>query len=317
MNIEESCPPPHAAQEICDDSLGAELGAMAKKLKKNKMVSLVAGSVTVAAAAMFCLDSLEISAGLLWLCIVIAGIGFVVSIICAANMNWYSKEIKRRAGYAVTMDELGKVFELTLFHPNDYINELKCRAARMRIDWDKMTGCGYISGKYQGIEFEFSNVELIIVNESKKSGADKTIFVGPWLIVNLAVPVQSPVIVSTRSVGTSTPGATRGMADVKTENAAFNQKFVIKAFDMLTAFYVLTPTVIECIMEVDRMVSGYKHFSFERNHMHVVLGTGYVSFQVLNDANNIPALRERIQNEIRSLAVFMDMLFLNDRLFEH
>ena len=347
MNAEEHCPEP-AAPLICDDSLSVRVNSMTKKFNRNLMVSIITLAILVAVILMFRLYFEAMSVGMMGLGVVIGGICLVAGAITGTAAHWYHKEINRLAGPAITREELGNVFEVGLFHPDDYINELKCRAARMRLDWDRMTGSGYFSGTYQGVGFEFSNIRLIRVNMSvdlitylierdessdiitspkrvdKPSDlkGEKTIFLGPWLIVNLAVPVQSPVVISARSEVASrlitalTPGATSGMEDIKTENAAFNQKFMVKAFDIQTAFYVLTPPVIEYIMEVDKMVGGYKHFCFERNYMHVVLDTGYESFLIRNEATDIPALRARIQNEVRSLAGFMDMLFLNDRLFE-
>ena len=313
-------PANYEASEISDETLSGELTALMGRTKKFKVGIVVTTIITMIITAM-CITSENYD----YYEPIIQLVGFIATVavgFCATNIKMINAKLRKLAGRTVIGGELEKVFRVISFCPNDAIKELLCHAARMRFRWDRREGSNYIYGEYRGVVFEFSNIELISVkNMGEKNEQESCVFKGQWLIVNLAREVRFRVIISSRAFGTNIPAARNGerqSVDIKTENAAFNERFVISAGDAQTAFYVLTPSVMDYIMAVDQLIGGAPiHFCFYGQQVHIVLGSRYESFVVGKDARDVPAFRARIQSEVRSLANFMDKLLQNEILFRH
>ena len=346
MKHDAQKPAADAAPKRCDDDLGDELGALAENVRKTRIALKVAGISSLAALIVlivYIVTGLPLLADYLSLSLYMIMISGTITSICWIKIGVHNQKIRELADDAITSEELGKVFEVTSFSPIGSINELRCHPARLPVSWDKICGSSYVVGKHRGVQFEFCNVDLIILKDmgrleremrlvwvirvtlsflymtfSRRMKFEEIQFRGQWLIVTLAKTAKSRVVVSTM-YGTSNnallPGGDYRGKYIKTENAAFNERFAVIADDTLAAFHVLTPSMIDYIFEVDQMVGAQTHFCFDSNRLHIFLGTWHESFHAGEDAKDILALRTRIQSEVRSLADFLDMLIRNDELF--
>ena len=313
-----------AAPMLCDDSLGAELGALVEKAKTYRVALTTAGIlmfVSSIANIHYFVAGMPERRGCMSVALWTFWISTAIAPTFRIRLKHLNKRIRLLVGESMTKEELGKVFEVASFDPGGAIKDIKCHFARLPFNYDRFSGSCHVVGTHRGVQFEFSNIDLTIVHDAgKRKERETSVFRGQWLIVTLAKTAKSRVVVSSLysdSNNTVSASGYNGKVFVNMENEAFNVRFIVIADDTITAFYVLTPAIIEYIIEVDQMVDARTHFCFESNHLHIFLGTRYESFQAGKDAYNIPALRTRIQSEARSLADFLDMLMRNDRLFRH
>jgi hypothetical protein len=197
----------------------------------------------------------------------------------------------------------------------------------------EFTGSDYLKGKYKGCEVECCDFEVTKLTRKTEIDSDgqltkseeyETLFKGQWMSCQLRKPVPGKVrVCETASRATLSPlrfiAGERARAikgDVETENTAFNEKFQILD-DGHSALLILTPHFMEYVLSTDSKAHGRTRRCFSGDRVHIAVHNRKDLFEVKKkkELNNIPALKERIQGELKYLTDILDELFQNDNLF--
>lgn len=73
----------------------------------------------------------------------------------------------------------------------------------------------------------------------------------------------------------------RGLGTVKSlESKDFKSKFDVYSSNEHNAFYLLTPNIMEYLLEVERSNSGKIAFAFEKNELHVAIDETDMMFKL-------------------------------------
>ncbi len=128
----------------------------------------------------------------------------------------------------------------------------------------------YVSGKYEGIPFEQSDVVVKRVVRSGKSTHTYIHFKGR--IFSFEFPKTDFYSVAVFSKSFMYPGNFDGVPHqrVELESEDFNREFVVKAMQPHDAFYVLTPQVMECITSLYR-IYGNVAMRYVGGKVHVAI----------------------------------------------
>jgi predicted protein tyrosine phosphatase len=102
---------------------------------------------------------------------------------------------------------------------------------------------------------------------------------------------------------------------VQTENAAFNNQFMVFTEDPQKAFYVLTPHFMEFIMSFKQFTGNKIHLCFNGFMAYVAVSTGRASFAPYQEEHDIAELRRRMQREVDFIKRVIDGFLQNERLF--
>lgn len=180
-------------------------------------------------------------------------------------------------------------------------------------------GSDHIKGKYKGIDFEFSDMELFKQkvtkdDEGKETTTTENLLKGQWTVLSLNRSVEHKVQVKkkeTRLMG----GYKKGKNSIETENMDFNKKFEVYG-DSHTAFYILTPHFMEYIIAADDKFPGRTYLGFEGDKVHIVRDTGKNLFKVKGDAKNREKVKERIESECKFITDVLDEIMRNEYLFD-
>lgn len=122
---------------------------------------------------------------------------------------------------------------------------------------------GMLSYKRQGKEYRFSNICLLRYREDKNErGYYDTVYEGQAYAVNFQTQLQGTVrIFATRKMAVvkartddGYKGKRQGEIKVETENVLFNDNFNVYATDEQSAFYVLSPYVMEQMLEIKKNI---------------------------------------------------------------
>ena len=179
--------------------------------------------------------------------------------------------------------------------------------------WNTINGSDLIEGTYRGVNFIFSNLHLEQVTTDNK-GSEKRVtkFKGQWLTLSLAKPMTFGVQLRGRKGRT-------GQSTVETESAEFNSRFQIIASDAHTAFYVLTPQLIEQIIKADKKASARMLISFDGDKMHVAIDSYRELFEPADKklfaVSNIATLRMQMKWDVNYIANIIDEFLANEALF--
>ena len=104
---------------------------------------------------------------------------------------------------------------------------------------------------------------------------------------------------------------------VESENAEFNKEFSIYSDSAHDAFYVLTPHMMEYIMEMNKKSQGNSYLRFQKDgKVHIAIDSGRDSFELGSVKKiNVQELREQFIEEIRYITDLIDELRLVDTLY--
>jgi len=168
-----------------------------------------------------------------------------------------------------------------------------------------------IKGSYNGIKFSRSDVAVKRRVKTGKSSTTITYFKGSWTVLEFPKKISSYLFITEKEMfGAS--GPTGGLFEsapktskVKFEDIRFNDTFAVYAEDEHDAFYVLSPSLMERIMELEAEVDGRMMIGLIGNNIHVLF----------DDRNNSmePSVAFEITEEVLSdvkkeMSVIIDII---------
>jgi hypothetical protein len=277
------------------------------------------------------------------LLLVIVLIVFLYGLACLLNPLFEKSKAKKQMLLDLKLsfvnETLSEFFEDVEYNAKGSIDHHTIRSAELIEGWDssydttlEFTGSDYFKGKYKGCEVECCDFDVTKCTRKTETDSDgkltesedyETLFKGQWMICKLRKPVPGKVRVrEAASRATLSPlrfiagDQVRVKSDVETENIAFNEKFQILG-DGHSAFLILTPHFMDYVLSTDSKANGRTMLCFWGDRVHIGVHNGKDLFEVKRkkELKNIPALKERIQGELKYLTDILDELFQNDNLF--
>lgn len=142
---------------------------------------------------------------------------------------------------------------------------------------DRYAGEDYIKGTYKQIHFEVSDIDLKERRETRDARGNRVItyetyFKGRWYIFKYARTFQDVLKISE---GRTAQVNHRGLTAIETESIEFNKKFRTYASTQEYAFYQITPSIIEKLLELEKMHRGTIHYCFIKNELHIGVNDNY------------------------------------------
>ena len=179
----------------------------------------------------------------------------------------------------------------------------------------EIRGNDYISGVYRGMRVEMSDIQLIEEKQIRTNNGTKTvrvtIFQGPWIVCDFGKELACDLLLSERVV----LGWLAAIGGIKTENEAFNKRFYIRCASEHDAFYLLTPQMMERILEMDDRTKGDSYLRFQTNgKVMLALNCRKNFFEADFSVGNVAELRRKYEGEIRHLMNLLDTLRLAESI---
>ena len=184
--------------------------------------------------------------------------------------------------------------------------------------YNSVDGSDHIKAVYNGLNIELGDVELIdktedTDEEGHTNTRQDTVFKGQWLTCDFGKELAGQVYVSERSKKDH-----RSMkSNVTMDNEQFSKRFCVRADDPQEAYYILTPHMMEYILNMADRSGGTVYMSFLRGgKMHIAVDTGRDSFELGNDSANVEGLRRKFLGELRWFTDMIDTLRVEDTLYK-
>ena len=197
----------------------------------------------------------------------------------------------------------------------------------------------YVEAKYKGVNFCQSDVEVEKETvDSDGNSSTITLFQGRWLIFNFNKEFKSNVQVSGKRFGNDslyvgygdkkykTIGDNSSIVEyqnmryskVKMESEAFNKMFRVYTQIEHDAFYILTPQIMEKLLNLANLYKGMIKFGFIDNKLHVAINDGRDAFEPASFLKKIDEKKvfERVDRQIKEITSLIDELNSSNDLFK-
>ena len=241
---------------------------------------------------------------------------FLTSIFTMKCYRDFVKEYKR----IVVLEIFKTMFQNIYFDLDNGIPEATIAGTGMMDTGDIYNSNDYISAQYKNVSFEFSDVE--IEEEYRDSDGDThrvTVFKGQWYIFDFNKQFKADLQVCEKGFRNAKLGnlfGTNKFNKVQLEDIEFNKEFNVFAQNNLDAFYVLNPSTMEKIKELNNKVNGKLLFCFINNKLHVGLHSGKDLFEPsLYKKIDIVQNHKQALEEMKMITNFVDILGLDNDLF--
>lgn len=219
---------------------------------------------------------------------------------------------------------LNSVFTDLKYEPEKGLDYSVIRDTGMMNMGDRYSSNDFISGRYKNVSVVQADVHIEEEHQSTDSDGHTTttwvtIFRGRWMIFDFNKQFKANIQVCQKGFGNariSNWGAKTKYKKVMMEDQAFNNNFRTYAQDEHTAFYILTPSLMERIKRLTSNISGRLLFCFIDNKLHIGLQNGKDSFEhsIFKEINEEQVTNE-ISKDIKLITDFVDELSLDNNLF--
>lgn len=235
-----------------------------KKAAEKKI--LIGGPIAVASVALFLLVGLEsrtiqIIAGLSFL------VGVVLIIIGATSFNRMVSDFKHQ----FLKEKIGEWVENGVYEPNQGLTlDAVYRCEFMR-HADRYHAEDYIRGSLDGVNFEMCDIKLEERRVEHTKNGTRTYYVPFFTGQFYAVDFNKKFNGALQVLETEKPQSRRRFKKIKLESVAFNKTYKTYTTDDHTAFYLITPQMMERMMTIEKNHPGNIGFSFIDERMYVAI----------------------------------------------
>lgn len=180
------------------------------------------------------------------------------------------------------------------FHFNDGFSKDDVFATELTNYGNTYHSDDLIKGEYRGIPFERADVAIRQVQSTGKSVMVIPIFVGQWMIFSLPYKKfdSTTKVVENEFFKASNPTGNFfnkiKVEKMETESIPFNDKFSIFTNNEQDAFYLLTPVMMEKLLELEKKYDKVR-IGFINGQVHVLLATNKNQFE--------PSVSSKIDDE--------------------
>lgn len=285
----------------------------AKKQSKNGKRLAIGGGIAGVIVSWMGLVTFH-STGMMYLGMIV----FVVAIVTGVMKDHKGKAlVKEKMSATVIPDALSEVFQNVQYFPQKLISKDIIEKTDMGFPFshfEGVFGSDLIRAKYKDVSIEMS--DIYIYDETTDSEGHSSMhkkFKGSWLICDFKKRLSADVIVSENKKQKKPSKKT-----ILTDNDAFNNKYTVRSEHPEEAFYVLTPHMMEFMLQMDEKADGQTYFHFMREgKVHIAIDSDRDLFEVNKvQSKDYDALKQQIKDEVQYIVDIIDALQLVDSLFE-
>lgn len=240
----------------------------------------------------------------------------IVAIRFIKNWRGQSRDAKTAYDEKIMGKAVQEVMPGADFKPDDCMDGTDLYLRGVVPDFDDFQGSYLIRYEKDGKACAFSNLTLTRKEKDRNDRYyNKAVFVGQAYVLRYKSQMQGYVRIMTTTQGMTgerLDGFRKQDRDreekIETENQVFNGQFDVYATDAHTAFYVITPVVMERLLA---MKAKYGRFGLavSGNEIAIALCSGYYLFEPPESYQEIENISvEKSKDEIQQMLLFAQLL---------
>lgn len=245
--------------------------------------------------------------------IIVAAGGFITSIVGYGQFSTLSKTFKNK----YLRDLISKTFNNAEYYPDRGIDKNRVYATNLVKKADRYHAEDLIKGNFDGVGFETCDLKL----EEKhvrhtKNGTQVyyvTYFLGRFFEFEFPKEFKSKIIVTESGLSTWFSSFKK----IELESVEFNKKFKTYTLNEHDAFYVLTPHLMESLLELERSNPGTIALLFTGKKLNIAINNNRNTFEISLFRKIDMSIINELQHDLNVIKDIVLELKLNRNIFTH
>ena len=239
--------------------------------------------------------------------------GFVLMSISMSRFSKLKKEFK--------ISFLKKAFEERYpgctYIPDKGLNEDFAVKSRIIPKSDRYSSNDLIFGEYDGVSFTSADIHV----EERHTTTDSkghttttyvTIFKGRFFNFSFNKNFKATTVVNEKGMRVNISR----LSKIELENPDFNKKFKIHCEDEHTAFYILTPQLMDRMLEIESSNKGKCAFSFIDSNLNYCLNNNIDTFELSLFKRIDGSILDSMKKDLDFIKTIIETLKINESIFK-
>ncbi|MFP4478801.1 MAG: DUF3137 domain-containing protein [Candidatus Izemoplasmatales bacterium] len=202
------------------------------------------------------------------------------------------------------------------YRPNDGLDKEVVYSGEFLKKADRYYSEDYLEGKIDDIDFISSDVRMEERRVRHTKNGTQTYYVPYFVGRVFKFDFHKELRGSLQVLESGSPYSRRRYKKVELESIDFNKKFNVFAEEELTAFYILTPDIMEAIFALEKRHPGNIGFSFLNQQLYLAINNNKNTFELKLFSKVSKEMIESFRNDLLVIKDVIHTLKLNNSLFK-
>lgn len=204
----------------------------------------------------------------------------------------------------------------TVYSPRQGLSQMDVYNTEFLKRADRFHSEDFISGKIEDVEFISSDVVLEEKHVEQTKDGTRVYYVPYFVGRVFRFTFNKEFDGYLQVLEAGSPTSNRPFKKVKLESIDFNKKFKTYSTDELSAFYVLTPDIIESIMHLEKNNPGRIGLSFTGDILNIAINNNKNTFELKMYKPIDDSLVEEFKKDLLVIQDVIKAMKLNNKLFK-
>jgi len=169
-----------------------------------------------------------------------------------------------------------------------------------------------ITGKYKNVYFVQSDLKVQYESNGEHD-TTTTYFRGRWIAIDYPKKFNGTVVIIDNSFAYGVKR--KELEKIQLENPYFNDMFTVRASDIQLGYYLLTPQLVEKIMELKQSTNGNIVACFKNGYLHIFINDKKDSFEPNINNVNLMGDIQKFMQDFTLVSGTIDVLDINNSVY--
>jgi len=281
------------------------------KKKSERLVAIGGGTILIGGIVYLLLLSWlgENSAFFAFLIIVT---GVIVAIIGGVEFS----KLKKKFKFEVLSTFFSEAIPGITYLPNQGLSQPDVYATEFLKRADRFYSEDMLQGKLDEVDFLSSDVKLEERHVQHTKNGTRVYYVPYFIGRVFKFTFNKPFDGYLQVLEGGSPLSNRKFKKVELESVDFNKKFKTYSTNELSAFYVLTPDIMEAIFELEKRNPGRIGLSFSEENLYIAINNGKDTFEIKMFKKIDDLMMDGFKRDLLVIKDFIHTLKLNTKIFK-
>ncbi|MDD4184221.1 MAG: DUF3137 domain-containing protein [Candidatus Izemoplasmatales bacterium] len=244
--------------------------------------------------------------------IIILAVGFIVSLVGTAKFSQVKRSFKN--------DVLSEYFQDAIpgvkYYPINGLAQTEVYATEFLKRADRFHSEDLLEGQMDEVDFISSDVRLEERHVQHTKNGTRVYYVTYFLGRVFKFTFNKEFDGYLQVLESGSPLSNRKFQKVELESIDFNKKFRTYSTNELSAFYVLTPDIMEAIFELEKRNPGRISLSFTGENLYIAINNNKDTFEIKMFSKIDQQIMDEFKRDLLVIKDFVHTLKLNTKIFK-
>lgn len=242
-------------------------------------------------------------------------IGIVGLIVGAIGLTSFTK-LKKDFKYKILVHMFEELMPGVSYNPDSGLDPVTVYSTEFVKRADRFHTEDLIQGKIEDVDFVSSDVKLEERHVRQTKNGTQVYYVTYFLGRIFCLDFNKEFVGDLQVLEFGAPISRIKYDKVKLESIAFNKKFKTYTTNDLTAFYILTPDIMEAIFQVEKRNPGKLSMSFHGGKLYIGVNNNRDTFELQFFRKIDESMLEEFKQDFLVVKDLVQTLKLNNKLFK-